>query len=362
MKNRTISLFAIEFVLALMVGCTYEMPTADVLVDGQGGAGGSGGNVSASSSSSGVSMGGPEECLDGKDNDEDGAADCADSDCTDGFACTDIVPDGWSLVLAERGAGEPPADPVCLDGQKPEIVYTGPVGPAECEACACGPLEGAACRPRALTCFADSPMCGGTAKSLTSAVIAAECTKPDLGGATTISCRVPGIPMVDQPGGCTPSIADFPNKYPWSGWIKACPATMPGGSGCAGGVCLPKLPAGTSACIRKDGSNTCPSGWTGTEAYLNVKDDRACAECTCTPDAQCTGGGYEFFDYNDCTPGGAGSVMILGPTCVDGYNFPDSDSWSFRQILPTPSGSCFAAGGEPVGSVVPADPVTFCCK
>lgn len=359
MKNRRNSLLVGEFVLVLMAGCTYEMPTAQVVVDGQGGSGGSGG---ATSSSSSVAMGTPEDCLDGKDNDEDGAVDCADSDCGSGFACMDVPPKGWSLVVVERGNGEPPANLGCANDDNPEIVYTGPVGPAECEACTCGPLEGTTCRPRNLSCFAESPSCGGTAKNLTNLVSMAECTKPDLGGAVTISCRVPGNPIVDEAGGCAPSITDFSNKYPWTGWLKACPANAAGGSGCAGGVCLPKQPAGTSVCIRKDGSHDCPAGWMGTEAFANVKDDRACAECTCTPKPQCVGGGYEFFDHNDCTLGGAGSVLILNSTCVDAMTFPDSDSWSFRQILPTSGGSCMAGGGEPVGAVVPDDPVTFCCK
>lgn len=362
MKNRKLSLLPIAFVLALIVdGCTYELPTAEVLVDGPGGSGGTGGTGGVTVSSSSSSMIPAEDCLDGIDNDEDGAVDCADSDCSDGFTCTDVLPDGWTRVFVERGNGEPPAEGACANGEKPEILFTGPAGPAKCDACECGTLEGTICRPRVLNCFLNSATCGTSATNMTNTVGGADCTKPDLGGAISVSCRVPGQAQVDQAGSCTPSIADFPNKYPWTGWVRSCLDTTPEGGGCVGGTCIPKPASGSSTCIRKDGSEVCPAGWAGTETYASAKDDRACSECTCTPKPQCTGGGYEFFDYNNCDSNGA-VMSIMDATCRDMTNYPDLDSWSVKRFLPEASGSCLVGGGAPVGSVVPEKPVTFCCK
>jgi hypothetical protein len=356
MKNLATYSLSSALVLALIAtACTYEMPTVGQAVGGQGG---SGGNASSSSSSSGL----VEDCLDGMDNDEDGAIDCADSDCTDGFTCTEVLPDGWTKVTVETGNGEPPPEELCANGDKPETLFTGPAGAAECEACECGTLEGTTCRPRSLVCFPYSGTCNSTNTSFTSVVSAAECTKPDLFGAQSISCRVPGMPIVDEIGECLPSVADFANKYPWTGWVRACPDETVGGGGCLVGSCIPKPGPGVSTCIRKDGSELCPAGWNAIEAYAKATDDRSCGVCTCTPEAQCSGGGYEFFDFNDCIPGGTPSVTIVDSTCQDATNLPDLDSWSIRRILPEPSGSCVASGGEPLGSVVPENPVTICCK
>jgi hypothetical protein len=359
MNNRGFSWLVGAIVLALIAtACTYEMPTASVLVDEQGGSGGTGG---ANSSSSGP-MGSQEDCLDGIDNDEDGAIDCADSDCIEGFTCEEVLPEGWTRVLVEYGVGEPPAEVPCASGDIPETLFTNPAGPAECDACECGPLEGTTCRPRSLVCFPNSSTCSGTNLSLTAEVAAAECTKPYLNDATTISCRVPGQPNVDQKGGCEPTVADFSNKYSWNGWVRACPDKTPQGGGCLVGSCIPKSTPGTSTCIRKDGPAACPDGWTTTEAYASALDDRGCSECTCTPEAQCIGGGYEFIDFDSCDMSGSPTVTILGSTCMDATNLPDSGTWSIMQILPDASGSCVAGGGAPTGSVVPEKPITFCCK
>jgi len=342
-------------VLALIASaCTYEMPTTEVALDEQGGAGG------ATSSSSGP-MGPTEDCLDGIDNDEDGAIDCADPDCTDGFTCTEALPDGWTRVLLERGDGEPPAEVPCANGDTPETLFANPAGPPECDACACGPIEGGTCQLPGLMCFVNTSNCSGSGIDLTKEVIAADCTKPDLAGAATISCQLTKPAAVDQGGTCAPSIADFANKSPWTGWVRACPLTT-AGAGCQDGVCLPKSSASSLTCIRKTGSDTCPAGWNQLEAYGNAKDDRACGECRCEPAPECVGGGYEFYDFDSCTPGGAGIVNVVDTACTDGFDLPDLTTWSFKQILPEAAGSCIPSGGEPTGSVVGTDPVTFCCK
>ncbi|HMY20369.1 MAG TPA: hypothetical protein PKA58_28785 [Polyangium sp.] len=349
MNHRSVSRLGAAFVLALVTAdCTYEMPTAVTSDGGHGGAGGSGGTV--------------EICNDGSDNDKDGAIDCADTDCNDGFVCTDALAPGWTRVTLERGDGVPPAVMACPGGATPETLYTNPAGPAECTTCTCGPLDGTTCSPPSVICNLFSMICAaGKEVDWTNDFGGATCIKPDLQGALLVSCRLSGTAAVAAPGTCTPSIADFPNKAPWNGWVRACPIQMEGG-GCGDEACIPKPVSPQSTCIRKEGQNECPTGWTKIDAYTSVMDNRACSECTCAPAAECKGGSYVFHDYDDCTPGGDGTTDLSAGSCHDVSLAADSGTWSISRIPPTVIGACSPQGGNPIGSVVSAGPVTFCCK
>lgn len=330
---------------------------------GQGGVGGQGGSAGQTSSSSGGPVD-PEDCLDGIDNDKDGAVDCADDDCAVGFTCTDAPPDGWSSVALERGMGAPPGATPCDNGATPEVLFAGPAGAAECTACTCGDLMGTTCNPPALTCYVGSQGCNFGQQNWTDDFPNGDCAKPDIGLAGSLSCRLTGPASVAEPGSCAPSKSDFPNKDTWMGWVQSC-AVKTGTGGCAAGtVCAPKPGPTQSLCIRQDGQNACPAGWaTVVEAYVDAKDDRACADCSCAAAPTCTGGTYEVFDLDGCAAGGSSNpVAIDNNTCRNVSGQLDSDSWSVKRNPPTAGGNCTPAGGEPLGSVQPTGPVTFCCK
>ncbi|HRI71197.1 MAG TPA: hypothetical protein PK156_43490 [Polyangium sp.] len=339
---------------------------------GQGGNGSaSGGQGGASSSSSGQGgggqgggqTGGGENCLDGLDNDMDGAIDCADSDCLAGFTCTDEPPSGWTPVLLDQGMGAAPTAMPCADGTTPESLFTGPAGPAECVACTCGALAGNTCTNAGLLCFPGSNNCGsGQQQDWTNNFANGNCAKPDIGVVFSFSCRLANSTMVDQAGSCPPSAADFTNKDMWAGWVQACGTTTSTG-GCGNkSVCTPK-PTGTqSLCIRQDGLQMCPGGWTAVEAYAGGTDDRTCSDCTCASNATCTGGTYQVFDSNNCDPNGGNPVAIDNNTCRNVYSQIDFGTWSVLKNPAVPGGSCTPQGGAPMGSVQPQGPVTFCCK
>ncbi len=96
------------FYAATMSGCTTEKR----VYENSGGSGGEGGSEQASSSSGVGGSGGttvvPEDCLDGVDNDADGNADCADTDCAPDFQCVEMPPSGYEgsdvRPTAHRGA------------------------------------------------------------------------------------------------------------------------------------------------------------------------------------------------------------------------------------------------------------------
>lgn len=333
---------------------------------GQGGAsssgqGGSAGQTSSSSSSSSGS-GTTEDCLDGLDNDQDGAIDCADDDCTVGFTCTDEAPTGWTSVTLDQGTGAPPAPTPCIGGTIAESLFTGPAGPPECSACTCGDLAGTTCKAPGLNCYLGSSGCNFGQQDWTNNFQNGNCAKPDIGFNVLLSCRLSGTTSVDQTGSCPPSTSDFSNKDTWSGWVQACQIQTVGGGCASGTVCVAK-PSGTqSLCIRQDGQQTCPAGWKTVDAYTDGTDDRTCAACSCTANPTCTGGTYQVFDSNNCDPNGGNPITVDNNTCRNVSAQLDNNTWSVQKNPPTVGGSCTPQGGEPKGSVQPKGPVTFCCK
>jgi hypothetical protein len=345
-------------------GCAPELTTTDPTSGGSGGSssssGDGGSNSSSSSSSSSGSMG-SEDCLNGSDDDGDGNSDCADSDCNVDYECTAAPPTGWSITLVERGSGQSPSDDTCDDGMPAETFYTGMAGPAECS-CMCGSLTGAQCK---FLCYPGATMCGAGEEDWTSAFNnVGDCEKPSnlLGNAASLSCRIAG--SATQPGSCTASVVDFPNKDTWSGWIQAC-TTKQTGSGCgAGAVCVRK-PDSDSSCIGQPGQHVCPAGWSDrTDAYESATDTRGCTQCTCTAAPTCTGGLYRFYDADSCTNQGTDpAVDITGTSCQDVSHLLDQSSWSIRYLVPPiAGGTCMKGGGMPTGSITPTGEITFCCK
>jgi hypothetical protein len=339
-------------------------------VGGAGAAGGAGGSSTSSTGGMGGGSGGAEDCLDGKDNDGDGQVDCADSDCTAGYTCVDAAPQGWEgYFLVEQG-DYPIADPACATGTTPQVFYAEPAGPAECSACTCGDLQGAACSPPQLSCYSGG-QCGGNAIDWTQALADGTCQKPTNllpnGGFTGLSCKQTGQAQVKSAGSCAPSTSELTNKDPWKREIVAC-ASPGAGKGCGGkSACVPKpVEAGQSVCIRRDGAEACPAGWTAAvQVFQNGTDSRACGACECAAQTSCAGGVYTFHDTNGCTPAGAGNtppIDVNDGTCRNVGGQLDQGSWSAQATLPQPQGACTPKGGAPSGAMQPEGPVTFCCR
>ncbi|WP_281320020.1 hypothetical protein [Polyangium sp. y55x31] len=330
---------------------------------GPGGGGpGGGGQGGGGQGGAGAGTSGSEDCLDGADNDGDGDVDCADADCTEGFTCVDEAPAGWSYTWAAEGDVVPAS---CEAGAGAEVLFTDPAGAAECSACTCGTLEGAACSTPGLQCHTNTGNCFGNGESWTGAFQNGACAKPTnlLGLSISLSCRLNGTAMVTSPGSCPPSVSDFQNKEPFAGKIAACGAKTSNGGCGAGSACAPKPAADTeSLCLRQEGEHACPDGFTQIVSYKNATDTRACSACACEPDATCMGGQYRFFDYDMCMAGGDNPIAVDSGTCRNVSAPLDSNTWSVQQVPATPSGSCVPTGGAPTGELTPEGAVTFCCK
>ncbi|MDC3953187.1 hypothetical protein KEG38_05000 [Polyangium jinanense] len=327
---------------------------------GGGGQGGGGGGQGGA----GAGMSGSEDCLDGADNDGDGDVDCADADCTEGFTCVDEAPAGWSYTWTAEGDATPTS---CEPGFQPEELFTDPAGAAECSACTCGDLQGAACSTPGLQCHTNSNNCFGGGESWSGAFQNGACAKPTnlLGFAISLSCRLNGTAMVTSPGSCPPSVSDFQNKEPFAGKITVCDAKTSNGGCGAGSACAPKPAADTeSLCLRQEGEHACPNGFTQVVSYKSATDTRACSACACESDTTCTGGQYVFYDLDMCVAEGASTARIAvdSNTCRNVSGQLDSNSWSVEQVPAMPSGSCTPTGGAPTGEVTPEGAVTFCCK
>lgn len=329
------------------------------------------GGASSTSTTSTASGGGTEDCLDGIDNDSNGAIDCADQACQAGFHCVDAEPaGGWKghFYVTATTLPAPAAAPCPPDLQANGGEFATPAGPAQCSACSCGALQGAACSAPGIACFPNSTSCMGTPQDWTPAVKDGACHKPSVPAITfSLSCKLTSAPAVVAAGSCAPSPVDFPNKAPFQQRIDACGTDKVGGGCPSGKVCVPKGSGGPteSLCVRQDGAKACPAGWTQTiGGYTGAADTRSCDACACgAPGTGCTGGSYTFFDLDQCMAGGNDNPIPVGSsTCADVSALLDSFSWSVQGQLPMPKGSCPASGGAPTGSVQPTQPFTYCCK
>jgi hypothetical protein len=321
---------------------------------GTGGLGGQGGGIPTA----------PEQCFDGIDNDGDSLVDCEDPDCEPVSECVAAPPGLGAPYRVHQVALAAPATP-CSGGAS-ETFFAEPAGPAECSACSCGGLEGAACSLPSLTCFPGSSGCNGGGDDWTAALEDGNCHKPIflLGLNFQLSCRVTSPSGVVEPGACPPSPVDFPNKAPWGARVDSCGPLVAGGGCGLGEVCVPRAAdPGQRLCFRSD-TAMCPAGTTVVEAFADGTDSRGCNACSCEPSGvSCTDGGYTFFDLDQCAMGGSDPpVVIDSSACQSVTPLLDSFSWSARATPVTATGSCTPSGGEPVGEVTPGKPTTYCCQ
>lgn len=350
-------------------GTTDGGAAGDPAGGGGAGAGPATGGSSTTTAAGGTTASGDEDCMDGADNDGDGAIDCADSDCTPGFECVPAVPGGWTGYFHISRTDYPTLPPPCAGGDEPTLFHAGPAGPAECTACSCGAVSGAACSPPAFSCYTNSTTCGSGEVDLTAALQDGQCHKPanQIGAAFALSCAITEPSQVLANGKCEPSAADFPNKAPWQNEVGAC--EQPTGGGCESGqMCAPKASGnmGDGLCVQKEGDAACPAGAFSkkVQVYKDGTDGRSCAACTCGDSATtCNGGAYTVFDSNNCdNQGNDPPIPVDSSTCKNVTALLDVNSWSMQATLPKPQGNCPPAGGEPQGAFSPTGPVTFCCQ
>ena len=338
----------------------------------EGGAGSSSSSASASVGGSGAAGGGsggapgPEDCLNGSDDDGDGDVDCADSDCDPGHQCLPEAPVGWEgYARAEAAAFSDVDPPPCPGGGDPETFYSDPA-PTTCSACACDPPDAECALPPVALWLGSTTCGGGNQIDLTDALDDGQCYEPILSSFTTRSMALTGPSMLLDPGTCATSGGALLATDPWETRVAVCELGGPFGGGCADGVCAP-VGSGDydgPACITRPGEEPCPAGWPAqTIVYADFTDDRQCGACACgaASGSTCIGGSYTIYDFDGCA--GGNTEVVDSTTCVD-----VSDQWemSTGSAVGTPAiaagGACQASGGAPTGAVTGLGPRTICCQ
>ncbi|WP_437577918.1 hypothetical protein [Sorangium sp. So ce887] len=317
---------------------------------GSGGAGGDGGGQVTTASTGGS---GAEHCLNGDDDDGDGAVDCADDDCG-GFACV-AVPEDWQGpgILYQ---GPEAADVACPEGL-PTRVDVGGLDvldtPATCSPCSCG-APTVACETPAVTVYGGDE-CDGA--SLTLPVESENCI--DLGDGFQPGSYSAGAPDVDS-ATCPASGGEATLPPPRFGTEGVVCAPGPDTGGCAAAeVCAPReidAPFEQGVCIWREGERRCPDEFGERHVFASsVIDDRDCTPCTCDASGVACAATLTLFERSRCrTP--VETVSFNG-TCAG--DPPPAASVSLEV---TGAGSCQPRGGAPRGEIEEGeDRITVCC-
>ncbi len=355
-------------------------------VGGSAGASGSGGTAGASGSAGQSGAGGSgggtgnENCTNGIDDDGDKLIDCEDPDCKGaGYLCQ-TIPAGWSGPLALYTGDYSKSPPAC-DTLYPNAfltAYLDPSVPAGCQ-CTCGGATGVTCGGPQATLYAAASCGSGNAVTLDfSTFNSGDCvhfTQPaDAGAFTSTSANVTSA-VTATGGSCSPNPVVVTKPDPWKLKARGCtPPTppTPGASGCTGSSsCV--APAASAfnkgTCIYKDGDVACPSPSVFTNktvVYDNTpsSDTRDCSACQCdAPSGNCSGK-VELWAANGCvgTPDATVTYGGASPQCGPFASTNDVFSHFLTDTTQT-TVTCPASpsGGQPTGSVTPANPTTFCC-
>ncbi|MDF2693908.1 MAG: hypothetical protein K0S65_2291 [Labilithrix sp.] len=283
---------------------------------------------------------GAEVCDDGIDNDCNGRVDCADSACTEGFACVEPPPDGWiPILLAED------ARPSCPAG------YTAPTDVRVVQgdgaiACACD--CGSNCSTTITLARGSDLACMVEPETQTFQADATKCT------GKSFDLPSGSVKATSGSGACAAN--DTPTKSdPTNGRTCTPPLTAGAGSGCqAAQRCLPNT-TGFRACVARAGAHACPTTVftkqlrTGTTA----NDQRACTGCSCNSN-QCEVA-LEVWSHPNCQ--GSANFKITSSCAANGTI---SNLKAYKSKV---TGGCTeATPSTPQGAITFENEQTICCN
>jgi hypothetical protein len=313
---------------------------------------------------------GPENCLNAWDDDDDGAIDCSDSDCTVGYTCSPSFPNPWWGPAQLWQGSEPPGDAFCQENGTLDSIASGHFGAIadrpQCADCLCGPPAGVLCSTARLT-FSASSNCSSPGSQLS--IPSNICQAFLLSSVDARSFRWEAAPAVG--GACQPT-TDGSSVIPplrWSQYAEVCVPPLPGG-GCATGVCVPRpaSPFAAGICIVHPGDLACPSNYPQRYVYYQASlDTRACTECSCTSPSGAACSGSVTVGSDALCGADRSTVQTIGSCGTLGAD-PSPPSPPFLQSRSgfysegsASGGSCTASGGAVTGTVSETDPITICC-
>jgi hypothetical protein len=308
------------------------------------------------------------DCLDGKDNNGDGLADCADPTCTT-VTCVHDVPLGDEIGLF-ADVGTP-----CPAGYAAATTEYQGFGAEPCS-CACTPYVSCSVL---IENFANSDRsCGGTVQ--TSATLSYTIPGPQACAATNGAAFKPGSIRVNVPGYINTGCRDVGNAArPSPGFTttkKFCGASATSATCPSGQVCAPKLAA--SMCARAPGGGGCPAGYAtsqgGAPWYTSYTDDRVCtcANCATTGNGSCPSSFAEtvYPNADNSACGSFDGVLtesnLQAPFCVDWVGSWNSLVGGFGNqsggFTTNAGGTCSRMANLTSGAATPQGASTICCQ
>jgi hypothetical protein len=313
------------------------------------------------------------------------APDCSNPACST-WGCVAAAPAGWAGYVTLYD-GVPTPDPDCPSAF-PEKAYEGGAGlandPATCSACQCDKPKGEICVPGPITVSDD--VCGGKpfcAQMLAAPTAGGTCTGTDGApggfsncgpgsgcgaGAAPCNVSVLSTPPTVTAGSCRPSggVAGLPAPR-WGSLGRACGGAISVATGCTNGsVCAPRAvaPFVSGLCIEQAGDIPCPAGPFSAKRvfYTSATDGRSCSACQCgdSAGATCTATTRIYSGAMRGTCSGDLVAMVDGGACTALTGNPTVGVRG-ASVTPPKGGSCPPSGGQPVGTLTPAMPTTFCC-
>jgi hypothetical protein len=226
--------------------------------------------------------------------------------------------------------------------------------PAECSACTCTPP-------------------------------AEPCSLPDIHLYGLADCKLPLGAKPSPSGVCFPADNVIPSGFadpptpvvsacvsssqaaskPAASWEKravVCEgASALGACGTSGGGCfaLPEAPFDGRVCVVHDGDVACPAGdyVHKTVLYTAEEDTRECTKCACGDAAVSCSGTISLYDADDACE----SVPLVSAPADGACVNVGVEIKSYRYDGSAEVSCGEASGGEPTGTVRPAQPMTACC-
>jgi hypothetical protein len=330
---------AFALLLTASGACSSVPDITFAAVDVDGGSSGSPGGPCVPS--------GAEICGDGRDNDCNGSADCADPACAEKFACVDGVPAGWQVVAFADGARPP-----CPEGFDESTDVMTVVGATEAAVCGCNCAGVSTCAVGSLSvALGANAACGTATESL---ALTTGCGKLNGGDRFSVGANTFIKVTAPQPPACNgnPTSTVTPLREG-----RVCAATVKDAGGCAASAsCAARVSAGFALCVQKAGSNECPPAFPVVRhAGTGATDTRACSACTCASvpcEAKLT-----LHDSVTCASAQANATTSAACSQIANAAF------TARGYETTVSGGCGAASTPlGTGSLVLAGETTVCCK
>lgn len=245
-------------------------------------------------------------------------------------------PSGWELVAYANDRNT-----ACGTGLKTDERVTGPTAGADACSCDCQVKTTPSCNKGNFTSKRDS---SGTAKCDDAASVTdandGNCQRLS---ATLANHRQAVPPPPSGPGTCDAPAVQHPDKVT-SAQVRVCAAKTS-----ASCVCNPN--GSFRTCVRKDGDQTCPTGYPSKHS-VGTAAGVTCTACGCNVTATCSGT-ITFYSDQNCQ---TAVEVIDDKSCQT----ETANSFSSLKWTGTPNATCnLTSASTPTGSL--ASPETICC-